>query len=106
MLQKFSFTANDMVRNCRGSLDQVQQNQNWQLRGRVREIFDDHSKDFSNLKMKFFEPEFKKQIREGIAEDQGINPSNFMNVEIFKLEIQKRISEASEDSDKLVKRVR
>lgn len=56
--------------------------------------------------MKFFEPEFKKQIREGIAEDQGINPSNFMNVEIFKLEIQKRISEASEDSNNLVQRVR
>ena len=76
------------------------------LRGRVREIFDDHSKDFSNLKMKFFEPGFQKQIKELIAEDQGINPSNFLNVEIFKLEIQKRISEAAEDSRTLVERVR
>ena len=40
-----------------------------------------------------------------IAEDQGINPSNFLNVEIFKLEIQKRITETYEDSNKLVSRV-
>ena len=57
------------------------------LRGRVRQIFDEHSKDFSNLKLKFFEPGFRRQIKELIAEDQGINPSNFMNVQIFKLEI-------------------
>ena len=41
-----------------------------------------------------------------IAEDQGINPSNFLNVEIFRLEIQKRISEAHEESTSLVEKVR
>ena len=56
--------------------------------------------------MKFFEPGFRKQVKELIAEDQGINPSNFLNVEIFKLEIQKRITEAGEDSAKLVEKVR
>ena len=57
------------------------------LRGRISQIFAEHSKDFSNLKLRFFEPGFRSQIKELIAEDQGINPSNFMNVEIFKLEI-------------------
>lgn len=87
MLQAFSFTLNDMVKNCRVSLQQVSENQSWLLRGRVRELFDEHAKDFSNLKLKFFEPSFQKQVKELIAEDQGINPSNFLNVEIFKLEI-------------------
>lgn len=45
------------------------ENQKWLLRGRVRELFDEHSKDFSNLKLKFFEPDFRKQIKELIAED-------------------------------------
>ena len=87
MLQKFSFIFNDIVRNCRVSLESVNEKQTWLIRGRIRGLFDEHSKDFSNLKMKFFEPDFRKQIKELIAEDQGINPSNFLNVEIFKLEI-------------------
>lgn len=87
MLNNFSFTFNDIVRNSRVSLQQVQDNQNWLLRGRIRALFDDHTKDFSNLKMKFFESDFRKQLKELIAEDQGINPSNFLNVEIFRLEI-------------------
>ena len=106
MLQKFSFTLNDVVRNSKISLDQSQENKTMFLRGRVQQIFDEHSKDFSNLKLKFFEPRFRRQIKELIAEDQGINPSNFMNVQIFKLEIQKRISEAGEDSAKLVEKVK
>ena len=36
----------------------------------------------------------------------GINPSTFLNVEIFRLEIKKRIAEASEDSEKLIDTVR
>ena len=56
--------------------------------------------------MKFFDPEFRKQLKVLIAEDQGINPSNFLNVEIFRLEIQKRISEAHEESTSLVEKVR
>jgi len=70
MLQKFSFTFNDIVRNCRVSLQEGSgENQKWLLRGCVRELFDEHSKDFSNLKLKFFEPDFRKQIKELIAED-------------------------------------
>ena len=76
------------------------------MRGHIRSLFDDHSKDFSNLKMKFFDPEFRNQLKVLIAEDQGINPSNFLNVEIFRLEIQKRISEAHEESTSLVEKVR
>jgi len=60
MLQRFSFTFNDIVKNSRVSLDQAQENQNWLLRGRIRQLFDDHAKDFANLRMKFFEPGFRK----------------------------------------------
>ena len=106
MLQKFSFDVNDIVRNARISLDQEEGGQNLHIRGRIREISDEHSKDISNLKLKFFEESFRRQIKELIAEDQGINPSNFMNVEIFKLEIQKRIKEAGDDSANFVDRIK
>lgn len=59
MLQTFSFTLNDVVKNSRLSIDKSQEeNPDWLLRGRVRELFDEHSTDFSNLKMKFFEADF------------------------------------------------
>jgi len=106
MLQNFSFSLNDIVRNSRISLQEVVENRSWLLRGRVRELFDEHATDFGNLKMKFFEPGFRRQIKELIAEDQGISPSNFLNVEIFKLEIKKRICEAEADSKLLVDKVR
>ena len=94
------------MRNARISLDHDESGQNLHIRGRIREIFDDHSKDISNLKLKFFEESFRRQIKELIAEDQGINPSNFMNVEIFKLEIEKRIKEAGDDSANFVDRIK
>ena len=41
MLQKFSFTTNDIVRNCRVNLDEGQVNgQRWLLRGLIRGLFD------------------------------------------------------------------
>ena len=40
-----------------------------------------------------------------IREDQGINPSNFINSEFFKLEISQKISEIEDKASQLVNQV-
>ena len=61
MHQSFTFVVNDVVRNCKVSLQGDQEGKPcWQLRGTLRGLFDEHSKDFGNIKLKFFEQNFQK----------------------------------------------
>ena len=60
----------------------------------------------SNLQFELFQPQFYNELREQIIEDQGINPSNFLNSEILRVEIQKRIQNQLETSETLVEKVR
>ena len=87
MCNQFNERFKDVVLNCRDDFGKEKENPSSNLRMTVKKFFEEHEKVFSEHKMKFFEPEYFEHLKEMIREDQGINVSNIINSEFFKLEI-------------------
>ena len=101
-MQTFASQLKNVVTNNRNEIP----NEKWFLRGKLKQILDEHQQDMSNLQFELFQEQFYSELKEQIIEDQGINPSNFLNSEILRVEIQKRIQGQGEASEVLVEKVR